>query len=61
MRANNRHHTITRVKQEMEAAQIKIVLYILKHANIPACIVGELALLYYNVPRVVHVSNPDLA
>lgn len=35
---------------------IKAVLRILKHNSIPACLVGELALNYYNVPDVVHVT-----
>lgn len=35
---------------------IKAVLRILEHNSIMACLVGELALNYYNVPDVVHVS-----
>ncbi|KAF2759374.1 hypothetical protein EJ05DRAFT_344187 [Pseudovirgaria hyperparasitica] len=38
----------------MEAVQIKVALHILGHAGIQACIVGEIALNYYNVPRVLH-------
>ncbi|KZF23720.1 hypothetical protein L228DRAFT_122819 [Xylona heveae TC161] len=33
---------------------IKTTLAALKNADIPACLVGEIALNYYNVPRVVH-------
>ncbi len=40
----------------MEALQLKVALRILDHARIYACLVGELALNYYNVPRVLHVS-----
>lgn len=40
----------------MEAIQIGIVLRILDHFKIPSCLTGELALLYYNVPRVLHVG-----
>lgn len=32
------------------------VLATLQKENIPVCVVGEVALNYYNVPRVVHVS-----
>ncbi|KUJ16023.1 uncharacterized protein LY89DRAFT_735167 [Mollisia scopiformis] len=38
----------------MEALQLKVALRILGHAGIPTCLVGELALNYYNVPRVLH-------
>lgn len=40
----------------MEALQLKVALRILEHAGILACLVGEIALNYYNVPRVLHVS-----
>ena len=40
----------------MEALQLKVSLRILEHAGILACLVGEIALNYYNVPRVLHVS-----
>ncbi|RWQ97930.1 hypothetical protein C8Q69DRAFT_457207 [Paecilomyces variotii] len=33
---------------------IKTVLSSLQDGSIPACIIGEIALNYYNVPRVVH-------
>jgi hypothetical protein len=32
------------------------VFQVLSQREIPFCIVGELALNYYNVPRVVHVG-----
>lgn len=35
---------------------IKPILFALKERDIPACVIGEIALNYYNVPRVVHVS-----
>lgn len=35
---------------------IKPILFALEERDIPACVVGEIALNYYNVPRVVHVS-----
>lgn len=41
----------------MEALQLKVALRILEHARIPTCLVGELALNYYNVPRVLRVMN----
>jgi hypothetical protein len=41
----------------MEASQLKVALEILEHARIPTCLVGEVALNYYNVPRALHVSN----
>lgn len=34
------------------------VLSILYDKKIPVCVIGELALNYYNVPRVVHVRYP---
>jgi hypothetical protein len=44
---------------EMEVMQIvKLALSTLKAANISACLIGEITLNYYNVPRVVHVSTP---
>ena len=36
---------------------IKAVLSSLQREGIPACVIGEIALNYYNVPRVVHVSD----
>jgi hypothetical protein len=42
----------------MEVLQIvKQALSILKTADVSACLIGEIALNYYNVPRVVHVST----
>ncbi|TVY92921.1 hypothetical protein LAWI1_G004653 [Lachnellula willkommii] len=38
----------------MEALQLKVALRILEYGGIPACIIGEIALNYYNVPRVLH-------
>ncbi|KAL2368935.1 hypothetical protein BDBG_06425 [Blastomyces gilchristii SLH14081] len=38
----------------MEFPNIHLLLSFLKDASIPVCVVGELALNYYNVPRVVH-------
>lgn len=35
---------------------LNCVLDLLQDQAIPACVVGVLALNYYNVPRVVHVS-----
>jgi hypothetical protein len=35
---------------------IKVVVSSLQSEGIPACIIGEIALNYYDVPRVVHVS-----
>jgi hypothetical protein len=40
----------------MDALEIKVALRILDHAGIPTCLVGVVALNYYNVPRVLHVS-----
>lgn len=40
----------------MESAPVKIAIIILRHHQIPSCLVGEIALNYYNVPRVLHVS-----
>ena len=41
----------------MEFSQIRLLLGLLREAGIPVCIVGELALNYYNAPRVVHVGT----
>jgi hypothetical protein len=41
----------------MDALPLKVALRILEHGGIPACLVGEIALNYYNVPRVLHVSG----
>ncbi|KAG8425865.1 hypothetical protein J3459_008656 [Metarhizium acridum] len=38
----------------MDLMPIKVAALILKHHGIAMCIVGELALNYYNVPRVCH-------
>ncbi|EEH39148.1 hypothetical protein PAAG_01610 [Paracoccidioides lutzii Pb01] len=38
----------------MDFPYICLLLTLLQKANIPVCIVGELALNYYNPPRVVH-------
>lgn len=35
---------------------LKPVLSVLKEKDNLACLIGEIALNYYNVPRVVHVS-----
>jgi hypothetical protein len=35
---------------------IKAVLSSLQRKGIPACVIGEIALNYFNVPRVVHVE-----
>ncbi|KAF2435245.1 hypothetical protein EJ08DRAFT_656863 [Tothia fuscella] len=40
---------------EIPIVQLKIVLRILEHKGIISCLVGETALNYYNVPRVIHV------
>ncbi|KAI9053090.1 hypothetical protein LZ554_003359 [Drepanopeziza brunnea f. sp. 'monogermtubi'] len=37
-----------------KAVQLKVALRILEHSSIPTCLVGMLALNYYNVPRVLH-------
>lgn len=47
--------TLDLVNSLMEVLQIKIALHILEHAGICTCLVGEIALNYYNVPRVLHV------
>lgn len=39
---------------------IQLVLDVLSRAKISVCIVGEIALNYYNVPRVIHVSTIQL-
>ncbi|KKZ65773.1 hypothetical protein EMCG_08422 [[Emmonsia] crescens] len=39
----------------MEFADIRRLLALLQEADIPVCVVGELALNYYNAPRIVHV------
>lgn len=36
---------------------IDIVFHLLNSHGISGCIIGEIALNYYNVPRVVHVSG----
>jgi len=45
----------------MEALQLKAALRILEHAGIPTCLVGELALNYYNVPRVLHAKKQSIS
>ena len=40
----------------MQELELKPALRLLEKDGIAVCIVGELALNYYNVPRVVHVS-----
>ncbi|KID83977.1 ser/Thr protein phosphatase [Metarhizium guizhouense ARSEF 977] len=42
----------------MDLTPIKVAAVILERHGISMCIVGELALNYYNVPRVCHVSRP---
>jgi hypothetical protein len=41
----------------MEALQFKMALRILEHCGIPTCLVGEIALNYYAVSRVLHVTS----
>ncbi|KAG6001468.1 hypothetical protein E4U21_004300 [Claviceps maximensis] len=38
----------------MDLAPLKVAAAILRHHGVPMCIVGEVALNYYNVPRVIH-------
>ena len=40
----------------MEFEDVYRLLALLLEADIPVCVVGELALNYYNVPRIVHVG-----
>lgn len=40
----------------MDWTVVKAAGLILKHHGVPACIVGELVLNYYNVPRVCNVG-----
>lgn len=35
---------------------LNLTLRTIRKGNIPVCVIGEIALNYYNVPRVVHVS-----
>jgi hypothetical protein len=42
----------------MNANDILHLLRVLEDGGITCCLVGELALNYYNVPRVVHVCYP---
>lgn len=42
----------------MEFSVMQLLLELLQRAGISVCIVGELALNYYNAPRIVHVSKP---
>jgi hypothetical protein len=44
----------------MEALQLKVAIRILEHGGIPTCLVGEIVLNYYNVPRVLHVSSSSI-
>ena len=45
----------------MELAEIILtVLELLRQNEVPVCVVGEFALNYYNVPRVINVSFPFL-
>lgn len=44
----------------MSYADIDAVLALLRDADITVCVVGELALNYYNVPRVIHVHQIDM-
>ena len=49
------------VNHDMSLDLLQCVFQVLPQREIPFCIVGELALNYYNVPRVVHVgSNSSL-
>ena len=45
-----------RTKQMDIINLIKPILLALEERDIPVCVIGEFALNYYNVPRVVHVS-----
>lgn len=38
------------------ALVLRSTLSAIQQGNIPVCVIGEIALNYYNVPRVVHVS-----
>lgn len=40
----------------METELIKSILQPIRKQSIPICLVGEIALNYYNVPRVLHVG-----
>ncbi|KAK3945145.1 hypothetical protein QBC46DRAFT_336994 [Diplogelasinospora grovesii] len=44
----------------MDATITKVALLVLRHHDIIACIVGEVALNYYNVPRAIHGSAHGL-
>ena len=44
----------------MEYSDIRLLLGLLSEARILVCVVGELALNYYNAPRVVHVCPPSI-
>lgn len=41
----------------MESLIVKAALQVLTYHGVPCCLVGELALNYYNVPRVLHVRH----
>lgn len=41
----------------METTETLAIVNALKSKSIPVCIIGELALNYYNVPWVIHVST----
>lgn len=44
----------------MEYSDVRLLLGLLSEARILVCVVGELALNYYNAPRVVHVCPPSI-
>ncbi|KAI1326792.1 ser/Thr protein phosphatase [Xylariaceae sp. FL0255] len=41
----------------MDATPIQIEVRVLEHHDIPSCVIGEMALNYYSVPRVYHLSD----
>lgn len=43
------------------AIVLESVLSAIQQANIPVCVIEEIALNYYNVPRVVHESSHRLS
>lgn len=44
----------------METSATLIIVHALQALSIPVCIIGELALNYYNVPWVIHVSTTPI-
>lgn len=41
----------------MRGADIQLLVRKLQEAHIAVCIIGEIALNYYNVPRMIHVCH----